>query len=54
MHRLYDQWGPLEDRANPFFSNFFFAPLAGIGKETGDEFRKVAYNCCFGPWRDRS
>ncbi|MEM7343346.1 MAG: family 43 glycosylhydrolase [Chloroflexota bacterium] len=35
MVRLYDQWNPHEDRGNPFYSNFKYSRVTGIGKEAG-------------------
>lgn len=32
IERLYDKWGPHEDRANELYSNFKFTPLPNLGK----------------------
>ncbi len=32
MERLYDKWGPHEDRDNELYSNFKFTPLDNLGK----------------------
>ena len=33
MARMYDQWNPLEDRGNEFYSNFKYTPLEGFSRE---------------------
>ena len=35
ISRLYDTWNPHEDRGNPFYSNFKYSRVTGIGKESG-------------------
>lgn len=35
MHRMYDVWDPHEDRNNPFYSNFKYSQVTGIGEEIG-------------------
>ena len=33
MHRLYDQWSPLQDPGNEFFTSFRYARITGIGRD---------------------
>ena len=33
MHRLYDQWSPLQDPGNDFFTSFRYARITGIGRD---------------------
>ena len=33
MHRLYDEWNPLEDRGNELYSNFRYSRLEGFSYE---------------------
>ncbi len=33
MERLYDHWGPYEDRTNELFSNFYYSPIKGFTHE---------------------
>ncbi|TLX74304.1 glycoside hydrolase [Labilibacter sediminis] len=35
MERLYDKWGPHEDRANELYSNFKYTPLPNLGNIKG-------------------
>ncbi|MEM7369535.1 MAG: family 43 glycosylhydrolase [Bacteroidota bacterium] len=35
MERLYDKWGPHEDRDNELYSNFKFTPLSVLGRTPG-------------------
>ena len=33
MHRLYDQWSPLQDPGNEFFTSFRYSHVTGIGRD---------------------
>ena len=35
MARMYDVWNPQEDRANEFYSNFYYSRLTGLGPADG-------------------